>query len=475
MICLMYSRKEEKMQIKRLYNVFAILLSEIMNRTNERDFEKMRNMDERHEIAVLDGLKEKFPELFDKETRNVAEVSEFRLTNGTLIRDLEMETEQFDSTEEMIFLARCLDSFLEDTFYSCIPADEDWYRFRGLNDNAGECGLYLLPRIRCSWEHKSRDAYTSYSIFYYLRNFYFVCESELNDYTAWHILMPRKIFSSALERRELRVAVSPGIHQAVVKVTEPYIRENSHYVSVEPIENLKEKAILQTVLTVLKKAAEEETDILLFPEMLGTNVILDSLKDELYVREMLPNNEFPKLVACPTVWARKRNSCTMLDDMGTFIFEQCKHYGVDVKHPMAKEDIETDRIIYILHCFGIGRIAVAICKDFLMTGYLRILAEKLRVNLLLVPSFTSVDYQFEILSSKYPELDWTVIWVNACASRWMNEDGKMSARATMAYTAGKRGINTKKVSAGDLCSEQGLCDSGCIFIHRIRFDKEVGA
>lgn len=462
------------MQIKRLYNLFALILSAIVHHTNEHDFEKMRNMDTRHEIVILEGLKEKFPELFDKETRNVAEVSEFQLMNSNLIQNLEIEIVECKNMEELIYLARCLDSFLEDSFYSCIPMDKDWHVFQGLNDNAKECGLYLLPRVKCNWEHKSRDAHTSYSIFYYLRNFYFVCKSELNDYTVQHILVPRKVFYPALKRGELRVAVSPGTDRKIVEVTEPYIRDDTCYVSVKPMEASAETELMQIFFNVLRKTAEEEADILLLPEMLGSNAILESLSMELDAREMVPDNEFPKFIACPTIWKEHRNSCTVLDDTGDLIFEQYKHHGVDMKQPRVKEDIETDRIIYILHCFGVGRIAVAICRDFLITSYLRILAEKLRVNLLLVPSFTSGDYHFEMLLPKYSDLDCNVIWVNSCSSRWLNANGAVATHATRAYMAGKRGMNTEEISVSELCGHRSSCESGCIFIYRISLDKEVG-
>ena len=116
---------------------------------------------------------------------------------------------------------------------------------------------------------------------------------------------------------------------------------------------------------------------------------------------------------------------------------------------------------------------VAKLSEFLITKYLRILAEVLKVNLLLVPSFTSGDYQFESLSFKYPELDWCVIWVNACSSRWLNERGTQSAHVFMAYMAGRQGIITEKISMDDLCGGEERCCQGCTHVYRIKFDEEV--
>lgn len=60
----------------------------------------------------------------------------------------------------------------------------------------------------------------------------------------------------------------------------------------------------------------DEIDILLFPEMLGTDRILESMKYELDARETLPYNEFPRLTVCPSVWHKNRNYCKVLDDTG---------------------------------------------------------------------------------------------------------------------------------------------------------------
>lgn len=459
------------MQMKKLYNLLALLIRKILNNMKERDFERLRNLEEEYEIEIIKKLKSKFPDLYDQEARNVAEFSEYQLNGSSLICDLEREINVIDSPEELVFLARCMDSFLEDTYYDLIPFDEDWYQFEGLNDNMKECGICLLPRVRCSWEHKSRDAYTSYSMFYYLRNFYYVCLEDMGEYKVNHILMPRSIFRKAMERGELRIAVSPVTCKKVIETEDPYERDHTRCFSVKPMECVIEEVVQSMIFQILKRASMDEIDILLFPEMLGTDRILESIKYELDIRERLPFNEFPRLTVCPSVWHNNRNSCKVLDDTGEVIMEQQKHHGVDLKSLAAKEDIMSDREIYVLHCLGIGRVAVAICKDFLITSYLGILAEKLRVNLLLVPSFTPVDYQFEVNAQKYGDLDCSVIWVNTCSAYGTNDNGDVLPSVTYAYLAGRKGITMNKKTVNDLCGGQYRCSERCFHVHRILFEK----
>ena len=345
---------------------------------------------------------------------------------------------------------------------------QEIYCFQCLNDNYMECGIYLLPRISCGWEHTNRDASTSYSIFYYLRNFYYICAADLKEYEMQHILMPKALFRDAVRRKEFRVLVSPVVGDNIIEIEKCYEKEHIRYISVKPIHPDAEKSLQKILLNILKKAVSLRADMLVCPEMLGTRHLVEVLSDELGIREEIEDNDFPRMTVCPSIWENRCNSSRILDDMGGTVCEQQKHHGVDLKQWSAKEDIESDRKIYILHCHGIGRIVVAICKDFLITSYLRILAEKLKVNLLLVPSFTGKDYQFDLLRRKYGELDLNVIWINTCASRWLNKDGKMRSFVTAGYFPGKHGVEEVKLSMNDLCGGKQCCEGNCTYIYNIK-------
>lgn len=458
------------LQIRKLYNIMSLAIKKVEECVEEHDFERMRNLDESYEIALTEEIKRRFPDMFDKDTRNVSEVSEWQLARSTLMDDLERYLEESVCKEELIFLVKCLDSFLEDSCYGCVPVDQEQYHFQSLNDNYEECRIYLIPRLKCAWEHRNRDAYTSYSIYFYLRNFYYIHGEDLGVYKVQHILMPREIFHAAICRGELRIMVSPVSGDKIVKITEPYIKNSTRFVSVDPVQKDEEQHLSENMIRILGTAADDETDIMLFPEMLGTEWIVERLENELSERENICDSEFPRLTICPTIWAKGRNSCRILDDIGVTVCEQCKHYGVDLKQWSAKEDIESDQTIYVLHCEGVGRIAIAICKDFLITRYLSILAEKLMVNLLLVPSFTGQDYQFEVLVSKYGDLDCNVIWVNTCSARWLDITATLRAAVTRAYIAGVKGSFRFKAGIEELCGKKYSCNGTCKYIYRIEMN-----
>lgn len=464
--------------VGRLYNIMSLGLKKVLDCTSEHDFEKMRNIQEEYERFLLSDLKQSFPDLFEANTLNVAQRSEWHLQRSSLLDDLEDYIKPAEDMSLLILLLRQMDLFLADSVYDCVPADVETFCFESLNDNYAECGLYLLPRLDCGWEHQSRDAYTSYSMMYYLRNFYYVRREDLKEFHVKHILLPKLTFHDAIQRGELRVAVSPVTGENVIRITKPYIRDHTEYIAVLPIEKNRETNLAKKMRGVLKKASGQKIDIVLLPELLGSARIWEDLEEELEERVTLKDNGFPRLTICPSVWKDRSNSCEVLNDVGETIFIQEKHYGAELKvspgeAKAVKEDIESDRVIYLLHCRGIGRLGVAICKDFLMTGYLRILAEKLRVNLLLVPSFTPKDYQFRLLISKYGDLDCNVVWVNTCAARWMNKGAEMKGAVTRAYLPGKKGIRTEEVAMEELCRERNSSCKACIYTYRLSLDAEV--
>ncbi|MCI8994382.1 MAG: carbon-nitrogen hydrolase family protein [Lachnospiraceae bacterium] len=455
-------------EIRRLYNIMAIALRKILNRMRERDFERLRYIEPSYENIILHGLREMFPQLYDQETRNVAELMERKLRDSPFISKLEVYIEETEDAEALVFLLRDLDAFLEDSIYRCRPLGQEIWRFMSLNDNAAACGLYILPRVRCNWEHNNRDAYNTYTMLYYLRNFYYVDIKNLEEFTVQHILLPQYMFQNVMKKEELRICVSPLTGENVVNVTEPYIWENEKLTAVKPLEPDAEQKIKAQVLRVLKEAVAQKAEILVFPEILGSREITQMISQELEERNQTLDNEYPKLTVCPSVWESRRNTCTVLDAMGEVLFEQQKHHGAGLKLNLdqelwvGKEDIISDNRIYVLHGRGIGRIAVAICKDFLMTRYLHVLVNVLKVNLLLVPSFSPRDYQFDTLLGKYAAQDWAVVWANTCSARWLGEPENMAAAVTRAYFSGKQGRFKEERFLESMCEKQYTCDGTCL-------------
>ena len=205
------------------------------------------------------------------------------------------------------------------------------------------------------------------------------------------------------------------------------------------------------------RAEAEEADLLLFPEILGTKSIQEEIEAALYENE----SEYPRMTICPSIWKRNKNSCRILDEMGMLLAEQEKHFGAQLGGKL--EDIKSNQKVYLFHCEGIGRIAVLICMDFLVNTYREFVVKELKATLVLVPSYSSGEYNFETKAMNYMDLDCQVIWINCCsAAKGKNEP------ITLRYGAGRKGVYRERKMVNELCGEH--CTGECLWIYEIELE-----
>lgn len=59
---------------------------------------------------------------------------------------------------------------------------------------------------------------------------------------------------------------------------------------------------------------------------------------------------------------------------------------------MFLEGIRPDYEIYVLHCQGIGRMVIAVCRDALIAEYMFLLLNIIKSTLRIIPSFSTGSY-----------------------------------------------------------------------------------
>ena len=99
-------------QIKKLYNIMSFALRKVMDCSSERDFERMRDLEETYRLDITDRLVVRFPDMFIPGTRNVRAVSELQLLFSSLLEDLERYLTEMSDQEELIFLIKYFYLFL---------------------------------------------------------------------------------------------------------------------------------------------------------------------------------------------------------------------------------------------------------------------------------------------------------------------------------------------------------------------------
>lgn len=423
-------------QRKTLYDMMAIMIRELLENTDNRFIRNFFTISQKKREEFDGFLSNYFPE-FIKEG-NPKEISYPYGISEKIIEKIEGFTKSCLEEENFLLLAEFLNKLDSCLALSIRNYTTEYEEIFGLNDNWKEQEIQLLPRCYCSWEHKGKAKNSSYSLNHLLNHFYFIDTKTFHRATGFcvsHIFIRESIFQRALERQALRIGLTPLYDGA--ELTLIYEEKENCVFQVEAVSDLEIRKV--NAVSILEKAKKEEVDILCYPEMLGSPMILKALQERLQKFPEEGEKPYPSLVAAPSCWQNRSNKTILLDEMGEVLCVQGK------QHPYSflnngqeyEEDIEGDRHICLIHCNGIGRIAIAICKDALIRNYIFHMLDILKVTLLIIPSFSTGFFDFETNLEMCKAFDCNVVWVNTCSAKKISEKKAFSLLGYVLKT-GKR-------------------------------------
>ena len=471
---------------QNVYNIMAIIIRRLLT-IEKKTPGHLRNYRAYKRDGARQKLKRLFPVLFKENSCVFREIASDEMDEGDWNR---VETFAANSEEPFLLIELLLgiDGALRNRVRMEIEIFRTCNTISSLNSNFEETKIYLLPYMEALWERKSRGRQHSYDINGYLGNFIFIDEQELRKFSIndiRHVWLSSLLFQTAKDRGYLRVGFSPLSRHLKLNVSE-YYKDNIRYFSVDSRENSEK--VKQLVLSVLEKAKKEKVDILLFPEMIGSTGLVDAVTERLENYFGGEEEEYPSLIFLPSVWENHQNFVVVLTRDGERICTQKKQYPydgpVEPGQETAIEDIDPDRTLYLIHCRGLGRIAVMICKDFLMEEYLDLVLQILKARLILVPSMSTGEYDFKTHANVCEHLDCCVIQCNCCSAEKMIEENQRDKLNTIGYVlkSGKnqnpRYVNIPsdgiiQITKPKLCREGG-CEEACLFYEDFFFDKNVG-
>ncbi len=332
--------------------------------------------------------------------------------------------------DQFLDLKANMEHFLQDKPCPVIPLDPDehsrashhYRRFDALNPATKDYGL-LLPREPCRWQRTGNRTMDSvgFNPLAVMENYIWVRPDA--DY---RIVNLHSDFHLPPDRR-LKLVTSPLSSQA------PFLLhwhpENNSF-EIEYIEDCT-PAINARFEKAVLISAEEQAAIAVFPEMMASRASIRHCAR--YVRSHW-ELEMPSLILLPTCeyageegWV---NELTALDEDGGCIFAYHKQHpfrlevkpeerppdGTPVRPETFDEPIRADRVVYLLHVPGVGRIGFLICSDVFREGYLDFLMQELKVTLLLHVAFSpGADLMERMLATANRNLC-DVVLCNTCAA-----------------------------------------------------------
>lgn len=338
-----------------------------------------------------------------------------------------------------------------------------------LNENWKKYKIGLLPRCECCWERHHRGSQHYNRIDNFIQNFLIIDYRVWENWRIMHHFLTTSLMAKAEENKKLTVVISPyktGDDFAVKK----YISNEEQKFSVQYTGNAE--ADTDKVKRVIDLAAENRASIVIFPEMLGNATMEDAISDYLMEPSRQERGCSPDLILLPTIWSDHTNTACLLDGTGATICRQCKQYPYMLPDGY-EEDIVPDRVIHLIHGEGIGRIVIMICRDFLTADYLSRVLTGLKTTLILIPSYSTGDHDFEQIFGKLLSEDCCAIWTNTCSVvKKQQREGKVG----MVLQAGKVRVGIreryKEFTCPGACEGQECTDPN-IRICELYYDRDV--
>lgn len=309
-----------------------------------------------------------------------------------------------------------------------------------LNDNYKSVRIWINPKLpifksvsvlneggererttsnRDAFEDLNSELYhVSYFVWrsdYVIHNIIFPYEYEAGaklDKTNGHL---RVGFIPVSDKKDLIAPQCKEVIESQYKFKKMYISHPNH-----------EQEIATRLAYGLELACKNDVDIVFAPEMLGTKQTEQTSGNyNTYIREIYGNMLFerktpPLITIMPSYWDcdQETNSAAIVDRHGRILGRQKKYTPyIDFKSCSA-EGIKQEEIkeIYLLHIYGVHRIAISICAEFIDSFDGELICGQLGATLIIVPSYSHGERDFiNSIGTLFP-YGTSVIWGDCCGA-----------------------------------------------------------
>ena len=458
--------------MQRIYNIIAELCSFIISSCTEDFFVKYSCIarSERERIHLLIG--QQLPSLVAggrvQQLGREDCTEAFCVQLDRLIARLKEQADYF----AVVTLVQALDESLEGELRRTVAEYQRDDFSVVLNGNRETTGVGLLPRCSCCWERKRRLSHYYNRMDNFLFNLLLMENSILGELIDKHFFLPADLFPGFAERKSLKIAATPLRLEREFDVVS-FDEDNVQYFGIDYTGGADQFAadneqVWQKILT----AAGQDSDIIVFPEMLGNPEMPDYISSRLRLLSDQEREKIPSLIILPSYWSKRRNTVAILDKHGNLLCRQCKQnpFRVEQDGFGYLEGILSSLVVNIFHFEGIGRIAILICKDFLTTKYMEQLMRCFKLTLIIVPSFSTGSYDFRQSFDLCAHDDCNVVWINTCAAM---EKGKEANFENIGYV--RKRVSRTDDEAQMLCkmpicdgAMKGICRHDCMYYESIQ-------
>ena len=453
-----------------IFDCIARACRQIIDCTDNRFFEEFQAISSNYLHKIEADFKREIPSFFDGghyRMPSAADLSSKSHFAQEFSSALEFATRNNDFEKALYYIKSVCPAFAKYIRQLTIITS-DYTSFDYLNSNSQDTNIIVLPKVSANWQHSNMWKYFDYSINNYLTNIYIVDITGIKgNYKIKNYVLNYDLFAEEIEKGKIVISISPITCKDCINLENVEIKDinGKEFFSVNELQHAEE--ITDNIKSIFSEARKRGVNILVFPEMLGTQDQIPQIQKLNLEESNTPNINYPQITVMPTIWKDRDNYSNILIGQLNQPVAQKKTF----RYPYQVEDgsiiledldLENKVTINIFHIEGIGRVIVAICKDLLMRKHLDFLIGDLKASIILVPSFSTGDYPFKMISYYGFPYDCNIVWINSCAAKHLlNKPNDSFETIGVTYNPSRSGTdNCVKEYKNSACD--GQCDK-CLF------------
>ena len=283
---------------QKLYNFIALLCSEVINSCPEEFFVNYSciSLDEKAEL--YSKIRNQVPTL-ERQLSDQDFDDAFFNKLDDVVHSFAMPDGQKDFYG-IIALIQLLDDGLHTILISQIKDFQEDDFVVVLNSNRETTGIGLLPRCSCAWERKHRLSHSYNRLDNFLFNFLLLENKILGELIDKHFFLKKDLFIDFETKRYLTIAATPLTQQREFGVATS-INERIQVFDI----TYEKKDYTQDNELIWKKielSAHNKSDIILFPEMLGTPTLEEYISTKLKGLSESERANYPSIIILPSFW-----------------------------------------------------------------------------------------------------------------------------------------------------------------------------
>jgi predicted amidohydrolase len=353
-----------------------------------------------------------------------ASANEYRFTSGEIkylngeLRNIKKECVK--NKEEIYRLAVEVEKRLN--MYSAWQNRGVIYRMDPLNINVDKTGIAIYPHIKPRWDTKKSERNRERRFNASFTNYMMIRREDISPFDiAVHYWNDDGLLQKTEKGWKLRVAMSPVMDSAMLKTEE---KETASGCTVRVTGLQNDQEVIERELQIFDEIFLKEYGIIIFPEILGTETVLNEIKSRM--------REYPErccFVVTPTICRDGKNTLVVLGPGGIECLQQEKTTPailVTKDGREEREDLSYEKQVHVLVTHELGLVAFAICAELLDPDFYHLIVDTLQADTIICPSFSPGIVAFHDTLLKGAAAKILQLYINTCSAKEVSKKGAVA-------------------------------------------------